>query len=133
MLLNNFYTIKSIGISENKQLEVRVEINSEHPILAGHFPGHPVVPGVCLTQMITDSLSQAKKTAFYLQTGDSIKFLNLVEPGQHTLLTVSIRILEEGEEGIRAEAIVFNESQTFLKFKGKFARLKTADSRNDVS
>ena len=62
--------------------EVRRSINPDHPALAGHFPGNPIVPGV----VILNELVQA--TELWLQwSGEpvsvaSIKFMRLLRPSE---------------------------------------------------
>ena len=51
MLLDHFYTILSSELSDSTTWTIQVELNSEHTVYQGHFPGHPVVPGVCLLQL----------------------------------------------------------------------------------
>ena len=48
MLLDNFYTILSSESSDSTIWTIQVKLNPGHPVYQGHFPGHPVVPGVCL-------------------------------------------------------------------------------------
>lgn len=45
----DFYTIT---MQDGSSFTVR--FNALHPIFAGHFPGHPIVPGACLVQMAED-------------------------------------------------------------------------------
>ena len=64
------------------RLEVRRVINPDHPALAGHFPGNPVVPGV----VILGELVQATET-WLNWSGDpvsvtSIKFMRLLRPSE---------------------------------------------------
>ena len=54
MLINNFYKIKNIEAGE--KYVVNIEMNPAHEIYNGHFPGMPVVPGVCLTQMVKETV-----------------------------------------------------------------------------
>ena len=48
MLLDNFYTILSSESSDSTIWTIQIKLNPGHPVYQGHFPGHPVVPGVCL-------------------------------------------------------------------------------------
>lgn len=83
--------------------EVQRSISPNHPALAGHFPGNPVVPGV----VILSELVQATE-AWLHWTGDpvavtSVKFMRLLRPSEpFTLLLerlsenrVSFAILRE--------------------------------------
>ena len=65
----------------------RYRVRGDEWFLRGHFPGHPVVPGVILCEMMAQTACvlladiAAGKTPFF--TGfDKIRFKNPVEPGQ---------------------------------------------------
>jgi 3-hydroxyacyl-[acyl-carrier-protein] dehydratase len=62
--------------------EVRRVINPDHPALAGHFPGYPVVPGV----VILSELVQATETWLDWSGSPvsvaSIKFMRLLRPSE---------------------------------------------------
>ena len=53
MLLNDFFTIRDKVTSET-EIWAELIINSNHKIFEGHFPNQPVVPGVCMMQMIKE-------------------------------------------------------------------------------
>ena len=55
MLLGNFFTIINKEITDNSAT-LLISINAAHPIFEGHFPGQPVVPGVCMIQMIKEMM-----------------------------------------------------------------------------
>jgi len=74
-------------------------IAKDHPAYAGHFPGHPVLPGVVLlAEAIAAIESQAPRPANGW-TVENAKFLMAVEPG--TALTLSHEALASG--GVRFE------------------------------
>ena len=51
MLMNDFYTISDLQ-TEEFSISCKATFNKDHDIFNGHFPGQPVVPGVCMMQMI---------------------------------------------------------------------------------
>jgi 3-hydroxyacyl-[acyl-carrier-protein] dehydratase len=65
-------------------------IKSDHPALAGHFPGRPVVPGVILL----DHVAAAAKDAFGLGAPDGlprVKFAAPVLPGEDVRIAMKRR------------------------------------------
>ncbi len=63
-------------------------ISAQHPALAGHFPGNPVVPGAMLLSLLMQALAQAP--GLFARLGPSpqvihisqVKFLAPVRPGE---------------------------------------------------
>ena len=53
ILLNDFYTILQRDPAPGT-VKAKIAINKKHRILEGHFPGLPVVPGVCMLQMVRE-------------------------------------------------------------------------------
>jgi len=67
-----------------------LSISHDHPSLAGHFPGYPVVPGVVLLNEVLETLRGS--TASLTVTGlPMVKFSYPLKPGE----IVTIRIDEE--------------------------------------
>ena len=83
--------------------EVQRSISPNHPSLAGHFPGNPVVPGV----VILSELLRATESWLHWERDPvavtSVKFMRLLRPNEpFTLLleqrsesTVSFAVLRE--------------------------------------
>ncbi len=72
-----------------------VTIAAEHPAFAGHFPGHPVLPGVVLLSLVIEAV--ARQPAWVARLGrlpriDHAKFLSPVGPGA----SVQVRLREHG-------------------------------------
>ena len=66
MLRNDFYTIVSWeNISENSFF-VTITINKNHAIFDGHFPQNPIVPGVCMLQMVKDLMEDELNKSIHL-------------------------------------------------------------------
>lgn len=114
MLLGTLYTINSLESKENNTVLAKIEINKDHEIFEGHFPNHPVMPGVCLTNIITDTLSSFLTTDYYLFTADFIKFIQLVLPEKTNTVLATLKILSQEEDIIKAEATISDENTTYL-------------------
>ena len=117
MLLDDFFEILDLILKENS-VGVKIIIKNDHKIFNGHFPDQPVVPGVCIVQMMIESLSQALDKKLTLQKVSNIKFLNIIDPTINQNLYFDISYQEETEEEYKVTTILRNENQTFFKFKG---------------
>lgn len=74
-----------------------VSISPDHPALSGHFPGHPVVPGVVILDEVIETLRLHVGQALVVTGLPSVKLSSPLLPGQP--LTVEI----EQEEAGRAD------------------------------
>lgn len=61
-------------------------IGAEHPALAGHFPGTPIVPGVVLLDETLRVVEQNPDTAATRWRISSAKFVSPVRPGEELTL-----------------------------------------------
>jgi len=59
-----------------------LSIPADHPALAGHFPGMPVVPGVVLLDEALHAIGAALGSDLAVCRIASVKFLSPVLPGQ---------------------------------------------------
>lgn len=59
-----------------------MQIPASHPALPGHFPGHPVVPGVVLLESVTAALARHYGERCRATGFPTIKFLAPLAPGQ---------------------------------------------------
>ncbi len=119
MLQNDFFYIKSLENTDNK-VHAQLELNAAHPVFEGHFPEQPVVPGVCMVQMIKEVLEQVLNQSLQLKAADHIKFLSVVDPRVSPLMQVNISYAFPGET-LNVVASLQKEEIVCLKLKGHYA------------
>lgn len=124
MLHKSFYTLLRIDIKAEeevlKKFHTSVAFIPSHPIFAGHFPGNPVVPGVCQVEMIREIAMEILKKPLFLGKSDNIKFLSMINPIIHPILDVDLDIKIRSDHEYDIAAVIRSEELIFLKFKGTF-------------
>ena len=108
MLLDNFYTILSSESSDSTIWTIQIKLNPGHPVYQGHFPGHPVVPGVCLLQLIKECVEDIRQQKLQIAQVSSCKFLSAINPIEtpHISVALTFKEIEEGTLQLQAEGSV---------------------------
>jgi 3-hydroxyacyl-[acyl-carrier-protein] dehydratase len=70
-----------------------VTIGANHPSLAGHFPGHPVVPGVVMLGEVMTAIRETDKENIEFVGVPSAKFISTLNPGE----PLTIRLDQQGD------------------------------------
>ncbi len=120
MLVGDFFTILETQNTDDTTYIVTLQLNPLHPIFAGHFPDNPIVPGVCLTQMVTEIIDSILKESYQLLKADSIKFTAIVNPQITPELTGKFVLKISETKELQAEVAYYSGETTFYKFKGRF-------------
>lgn len=116
MLASGFFKILATEELENKY-NISIEINSKHEIFKGHFPDNPVVPGVCMLQILNDILSEKHNKDLLLKESKLIKFTQIINP--ETVSQLHFQIQEtETEQGLKVQAQLNSVAGNHFKFSG---------------
>ena len=115
MLLNDLYTIESLTKKEDR-IQVTVKLMSDHAIFKGHFPGQPVLPGVCMMEMIAEITGQILQKSFRISGGPMIKFLRMIDPERNPRISLEIK-WESIAGKTNTDGKIFFGSETFMKFQ----------------
>lgn len=93
MLIEGLYTIKDYAYDQDTA-SATIRLNKEHAIFNGHFPGNPVMPGVCMIQIIKELTEKATGKPLFLKVTSNIKFMAIINPEEndtlHLILNISI-------------------------------------------
>jgi 3-hydroxyacyl-[acyl-carrier-protein] dehydratase len=124
MLEGQFFNVLSfiVEVDPEGRQRVRAEtnLNPGHPIYRGHFPGHPVVPGVCQIRMVHELVEKAAGQPMNLTESDTVKFLQMIDPNINSRVEADILIIQADRGRISVTAVLGSGSLLFLKFRGKF-------------
>jgi len=119
MFEGNLYTIINMeGTGET--LNVSVMIIRDHPVFKGHFPGNPILPGVCTLQITGELLSKYVDQKLKLIKSESIKFMSLVIPDENTILNFEISLGTTEEKIFSVKCAVTSNGVDVLKMKGNY-------------
>lgn len=126
MLIENFYHIVSTRETGEMAWTINIELNPEHRVYRGHFPGNPVLPGVCTLQIIKECLSEQLNLTYRYDRISSCKYLSAINPLQTS--GIELHLTAKPAEG----------EQLHLAAEGKaggveFIKLKATLSANQSS
>ena len=117
MLLDNFYFIRSYEPTDHS-LKALLEFDGEHSIFKGHFPAVPVVPGVCMMQIVKELFEKHSGKTVQLTKVPLMKFLSLINPLVTPTIQIDLLYAMIDDKSFQITASLFNENVVYFKFKG---------------
>lgn len=120
MLRNKLYKVlRSEAAGES--VRSSITFDRAHPVFEGHFPGHPVVPGVCMMQILREVLEDHVAHKLRITRGDNLKFLAIINPDENKEVDVDLTYsVSDGSYNVSGSLQA--GSITFFKFKGTFQK-----------
>jgi 3-hydroxyacyl-[acyl-carrier-protein] dehydratase len=132
-VVGSFYSVRDVRCTDGKSIRAEVLLNGEHEIYRGHFPGMPVVPGVCLIDIVKEIVSQTLKKELMLVHADSIKFVSVTDPNVNPVLQFEGDLSEGTEHSFEAKAVLSDGGKVLMKFRGRFTEKGLAVSPNGTA
>ena len=91
-----------LELEPNRRILAVKNVSINEPFFQGHFPGHPVMPGVLvlealaqagglLTQLSAGDAEAGDEKLFYLVKIDNARFSRMVVPGDQLMLEVKLK------------------------------------------
>ena len=104
-----------LDMNENRIIGVK-NVTINEPFFQGHFPGHPVMPGVLILEAMAQvagvyalSMSGNRTKLAYFASMDNVKFRRPVVPGDQLILDVTFVKSRTKLIQIRGKALVGEE------------------------
>jgi len=111
MLYKDVYTI--IGRSDNG---IRVRLLADSAIFKAHFPGNPVMPGVCQVGMVGELLEGMTGEGLSLSEIKDLKFMEALKPDPAPECTVVFDKMETVDDRLVVKGLVKSEERVYTKF-----------------
>lgn len=123
MLLPDFYQLNTISVqslADKTKIEAEIVLNSAHTIFKGHFPNLPVVPGVCMVQIVKEMAEKQLEQKLFLSSANNIKFLSVLNPEVHPRVSVEVEWTQSTSSEYAIESKIFFGEVIFFKMKADF-------------
>ena len=115
MTLNNdFYCITETVSSEALPI-YRIRLNPEHYIFKAHFPGNPIVPGVCQVKIISELIENYLGRRVALSGIKNIKYLSVIVPSDDEILDVVFQKVTVDEIGVKGVVSIMSDKKQYAK------------------
>ncbi|MFS4454844.1 3-hydroxyacyl-ACP dehydratase [Maribacter sp. 2304DJ31-5] len=118
MLIEGLYEILNFLYKE-QTVEASIKLNKNHEIFGGHFPGHPVLPGVCVIQMTKELAEKALERKLLLTMASNVKFMTVINPEKNDTIHFVLE-LSETENEVKVKNSVKFEDTLALKLNATF-------------
>lgn len=116
-LLDNFYIIHRSEKVQEESFSVEVELLPNHSIYEGHFPGQPVVPGVCTLTIIRECLGRLLEREVKFFSIKECKYVSALLPQDGLRITINMTLVDSSK--LRATVIKNEDQQVVLKLRAE--------------
>jgi 3-hydroxyacyl-[acyl-carrier-protein] dehydratase len=123
MLLKDFYTLISLEKTADTKYSVRILINENHEVFNGHFPGNPIMPGVCMMQIIKELTEQITESALFMQSLSNVKFMALINPFQTPELRLELDITTTEDNLVKVKNVSYFDETVALKLSSVYRKV----------
>ncbi len=119
MFKDQFYRIQQRSQAEDTEV-FSIEIEKNHHIFDGHFPGNPVTPGVAQMEIIKELVGEVTGKKMKLVSMSNCKFLAILNPESDALVDVQLKIVQTETEEWKVNATILNPANTYLKMSAVY-------------
>ena len=114
---DSYYEITSSSIIE-EEYSFEIRIKPDCDVYRGHFPGHPISPGVCNIGMIRDLAGKALKKKIRFTSIKQCRLTGMITPESTPALTVTLN-LTSSDDGCSVSADIKDTEKSYMELKGE--------------
>ena len=114
---------KTISHSERDGRHIfEIEIDGQHDVFKGHFPGNPISPGVCNVGIIEACAESVTGGPIMLDNVKQCKFTNMIRPDENCRYEVNVAVDMAGD-AVKIVASIEHRGKTYVTLKAEGRRI----------
>ncbi len=94
-------------MSSGKRILRQISFSPDHPSLAGHFPGNPVLPGVVILDYVRQCIEEWRRLTVDASCLKSVKFLSPVLMSDTCVQIMDITLVDKSTDILQTIKIEF--------------------------
>ncbi|WP_343588980.1 3-hydroxyacyl-ACP dehydratase [Flavobacterium sp.] len=123
MILQDFYKILSEEKISDSKYTITILVNEKHEVFKGHFPGNPIMPGVCMIQIIKELTESITKSSLMIQSLANVKFMALINPEVTPELRLELDITTTEDDLVKVKNTTYFNDTTALKLSTVYKKI----------
>jgi len=123
MVLKDFYKVLSEEKTGDSKYVVTILVNEKHEVFKGHFPGNPIMPGVCMIQIIKELTEKITQNTLMIQTLTNVKFMALINPEVTAELRLELDITITEDDLVKVKNTTYFNDITALKLSNVYKKI----------
>ena len=123
MVLKDFYKVLSEENTSDSKYTITILVNEKHEVFKGHFPGNPIMPGVCMIQIIKELTENITQSTLMIQTLSNVKFMALINPEATPELRLELDIVTTEEDLVKVKNTTYFNDTVALKLSNVYKKL----------
>jgi len=123
MVLKDFYKVISEEKTTDSKYVITILVNEKHEVFKGHFPGNPIMPGVCMIQIIKELTEKITQSTLMIQTLSNVKFMALINPEATPELRLELDIVTTEEDLVKVKNTTYFNDTVALKLSNVYKKL----------
>ncbi|MBF4464766.1 3-hydroxyacyl-ACP dehydratase [Flavobacterium sp. LC2016-12] len=124
MVLKDFYKVLSEEKTSDSKYSITILVNEKHEVFKGHFPGNPIMPGVCMIQIIKELTEKITQETLMIQTLTNVKFMALINPENNPELRLELDITLTEDNLVKVKNTTYFNETVALKLSNVYKKLE---------